>query len=312
MNPGEPINTFGVEMSPFIHPDNHSLYYSSDGLIGLGGYDIFVSRLDSDKTWQKPVNLGYPINTNRDEIGLIVNSKGDKAYYSSDIDKTKGKDIYVFELPVESRPLMVTYMKGKVFDAQDKHLLKAEFELIDLETGNMIHNSFSDSITGEFLVSIPVNRNYMLNVSKKAYLFFSENFTLKNTSNATRPFLKDVPLQPLKTGNIIVLKNVFFETDSYSLRKESKIELDKVVKLLQANPAIKIEIGGHTDNTGSVEYNQKLSENRAQSVAEYLISASVLTDRITAKGYGFNLPIADNNSEDGKAQNRRTEMKVIE
>jgi len=311
-NLGEVINTPGIEMSPFIHPDNQSLYFSSDGHIGLGGYDLFVTRRDSTGKWQKPMNLGYPINTNRDEIGMIVNSRGDKAYYSSDVDKTNGKDIYVFDLPVQDRPVMTTYMKGKVFDADDNQLLRAQFELVDLETGNSIFRSYSDSITGEFLVSIPVNHNYMLNVSRNGYLFFSENFSLKNTYRSDRPFLKDVPLQPLKAGKRIILKNVFYETDSFALKKESTAELNKVIGLLQANPKIKIEISGHTDNTGTPDYNQKLSENRAKTVAKYLISASVNAERVVAKGYGMNNPVASNDTEEGKAQNRRTELQIIE
>jgi outer membrane protein OmpA-like peptidoglycan-associated protein len=311
-NLGEIINTRGIEMSPFIHPDNQSFYFSSDGHIGLGGYDLFVSRKDSSGKWQKPVNLGYPINTNRDEIGLIVNSRGDKAYYSSDVDKTNGKDIFVFDLPVQNRPFMVTYMKGKVFDADHKQLLRAQFELLDLETGEGIYRSFSDSITGEFLISIPVDHNYALNVSRRDYLFYSENFSLKNTYQADKPYLKDIPLQPIKVGNRIILRNVFYETDSYALLKESTAELNKLVSFLQANPGIRIEVGGHTDNTGSADYNQKLSENRAKTVADFLISESIRADRIVAIGYGMNLPVATNNTEEGRAQNRRTELKIIE
>lgn len=311
-NLGGIINTKGIEMSPFIHPDNQSLYFSSDGHIGLGGYDLFVSRRDSSGEWQKPVNLGYPINTNRDEIGLVVNARGDKAYYASDVDKSQGKDIFVFELPVQNRPGMVTYMKGKVFDSDDHSLLRANFELIDLETGGVYYRSFSDSLTGEFIVSIPAHHNYMLNVSRKGYLFFSENFSLKNTYLADRPFLKDVPMQRMKIGNYVVLRNIFYETDSYALKKESTIELNKVVRFLQANPGIKIEIGGHTDNTGNPGYNQVLSENRAKTVADYLISSSINSDRIVAKGYGMYQPVASNDSEEGKAQNRRTELKIIE
>ncbi len=311
-NIGAEINTPGIEMSPFIHPDNQSLYFSSDGQIGLGGYDLFVSRRDSTGKWQKPLNLGYPINTNRDEIGLVVNSRGDKAYYSSDVNKTNGKDIFVFDLPVQSRPVMTTYMKGNVFDAEDKQLLRAQFELVNLETGTSTYRSYSDSLTGEFLVSIPVNSNYMLNVSRNGYLFFSENFTLKDTYRADKPYLKDVPLQPLKTGNRIVLKNVFYETDSYALKKESAVELNKVVRLLQTNPNIRIEISGHTDNTGNLDYNRKLSENRARSVADFLISASVKAERIVAKGYGMSRPVASNDTDEGRAQNRRTELQIIE
>lgn len=310
-NLGDTINTDGIEMSPFIHQDNQSLYYSSDGLPGLGGYDLFVSKKDSNGRWQKPVNLGYPINTNRDEIGLIVNSKGDKAYYASDMSDNAGKDIYEFEMPVQLRPLTVTYMKGKVFDALTYKPLKADFQLIDLETGKMAFNAYSDSVSGEFLVSIPVNRNYMLNVSRKSYLFYSENFALLNVFNSEKPFLKDVPLQPLVAGSTVILKNVFFETDSYLLRDESKIELNKVVKMLKENPSIRIEIGGHTDNTGSAEHNQQLSENRAKSVADFLTASSINASRILWKGYGFNVPVASNDTPEGRAQNRRTEMKIV-
>jgi outer membrane protein OmpA-like peptidoglycan-associated protein len=228
------------------------------------------------------------------------------------MDKSKGKDIYVFDLPVEKRPLTVTYMKGTVFDERNGKPLKAEFELTDLETGIMIFNAFSDSITGEFLVSIPVNRNYMLNVSRRSYLFYSENFSLKNVFVADRPYMKDIPLQPVIAGSRVILKNVFFETDSYFLRNESRIELGKVVGLLKANPDIKIEIGGHTDATGSADYNQILSENRAKAVADYLIASDIHPARIRWKGYGFNVPVAGNESAEGRSQNRRTEMMIIE
>ncbi len=312
VNLGDQINTPGVEMSPFIHQDNQSIYFSSDGHIGMGGYDLFISRRDSAGNWSKAENLGYPINTNRDEIGLIVNARGDKAYYASDVDKSYGKDIFEFDLPVDKRPVTVTYLKGTVFDEQTRNPLRAQFQLVDLETGQTIFDAFSDSLSGEFLVSIPVNRNYMLNVSRKSYLFFSENFSLKNVFFAGDPYLKDIPLQPIVAGNRIILKNVFFETDSYLLKKESRIELDKVVRLLKTNPAIKIEIGGHTDNTGTAGYNQVLSENRARAVAEYLISSQIDPSRISWKGYGFNEPVAGNDTEEGRSQNRRTEMKVVE
>lgn len=311
-NIGEPVNTPATEMSPFIHGDSKTLYFSSDGHPGMGGYDLYVTRKDSSGHWQAPSNLGFPINSNRDEIGLIVNSRGNWAYYASDMIKENGQDIFKFELPVYDRPLPVTYLKGKVFDASNYKPLKASFELIDLENGAQIYHAFSDSTTGEFLVSIPVDRNYMLNASKNGYMFYSENFALKNNFNYDKPFLKDVPLQPLLAGNRIVLKNVFFETDSYALKKESTRELNKVVQFLKTNPRVRIEIGGHTDNTGTAEHNKILSENRARAVAEYLISASINSTRIVSKGYGMSIPLADNGTEEGKAQNRRTEMKIIE
>jgi flagellar motor protein MotB len=310
-NLGDSINSKGTEMSPFIHPDNRSLYFSSDGLIGLGGYDIFVSRRNKEGKWQKAVNLGYPINTNRDEIGLIVNARGDKAYFASNIDRNQGKDIFSFDMPVQDRPLMTTYMKGRVMDAVSHGLLRAKFELIDLENGRDFYKSFSDSLTGEFVVSIPVDHNYMLNVSRKGYLFYSENFSLKGIFRQDAPLLKDVPLQPIEIGKAIVLKNVFYETDSYALKKESEIELNKVVQFLKVNPGIRIEISGYTDNVGETFYNQVLSENRAKTIVNYLIAASVDPRRIVFKGYGMSNPVTSNDTEEGRAQNRRTELKII-
>jgi len=261
----------------------------------------------------KPLsNIGYPINTHRDEIGLIVNSFGNKAYYSSNLDQSSGKDIYVFEMPEETRPNSVTYMKGKVFDANTHIPLRAQFELIELETGQEIHKSWSDSISGEFIVSIPVQQNYMLNVSKPGYLFYSENFSMKNYYNAEEPFLKDIPINAIRIGASIVLNNIFYDTDSFSLKPESEAELSKIVKFLNENPAIKIEISGHTDDIGNIEYNQTLSENRAKTVADYLKNANIDSSRIQYKGYGMSMPVADNETDDNRAKNRRTELIIIE
>jgi outer membrane protein OmpA-like peptidoglycan-associated protein len=312
VNLGYKINTRHHEMSPFIHFDNQTLYFASDGYLGLGGFDLYISRKDSSENWTKPENLGYPINTSKDEIGLIVNSRGNKAYFASGRDPNVGKDIYMFELYSQAQPKEVSYMKGKVFDAETGSRLKAKFELIDLETAKTVYEADSDEETGEFLVCLPTNRDYCLNVSKKGYLFFSENFALKGIFKSTEPFLKDVPMQPIKIGETIILKNIFYKTDSFALEKESKIELDKVVKFMRDYPEVKIEISGHTDNIGTAEYNQSLSENRAKSVVDYLINSSVLKERIMYKGYGYSKPVASNDTEEGRAQNRRTELKVID
>ncbi len=312
VNLGDKINTKLHEMSPFIHFDNQTLYFASEGYLGLGGFDLFISRKDSSEKWTTPENLGYPINTSQDEIGLIVNSRGNRAYFSSGRDPDVGKDIYMFELYSEVQPKEVSYMKGKVFDAETGTRLRAKFELIDLETAKTVFEADSDEETGEFLVCLPTNKDYCLNVSKKGYLFFSENFALKGIFKSTEPFLMDVPMQPIKIGETIILKNIFYETDSFALKKESKIELDKLVKFLNDYPEVKIEISGHTDNIGTAEYNQVLSENRAKSVVDYLINSSILKDRIAYKGYGYSLPVASNETEEGRARNRRTELKIID
>jgi outer membrane protein OmpA-like peptidoglycan-associated protein/Tfp pilus assembly protein PilF len=311
-NLGPNINTPFQEESVFIHPDNQTLYFASSGHVGMGGLDIYVSRKQADGTWGKAQNLGYPINTFKDENSLLVGASGKIAYFSSNREGGfGGLDIYSFELDKELRPQEVTYMKGKVFDKETNEPLEAAFELIDLSDGKVVIESYSNAATGEFLVSLPAGKNYALNASKSKYLFYSDNFSMKENSDKLSPTIKNVPLQPIKVGEAVVLKNVFFETASSSLKEESKIELDKLAELLKANPKMKIELGGHTDNVGNPKSNQLLSEKRGQSVFDYLVSKGVANTRLTFKGFGDEKPIADNTTEEGKAQNRRTEFKII-
>lgn len=310
-NLGDMINTEGDEMSPFIHHDNQTLYFCSDGHIGMGGYDLFMSKRDSAGEWQEPQNLGYPINTYKDEIGLIVNTSGELAYFASDRGQDN-KDLYQFDLYEAIQPIPASYMKGKVFNEDTKELLGARFELIDLETEEIISASESDPITGEFLVCIPTDRDYALNVDRIGYLFYSDNIALEGVHERIDPFMVDIPLTPLKVGKKIVLRNVFFETDSFTLQPESKVELEKIAGLLEQHPSMKVEISGHTDNVGTEAYNMELSENRAKSAVFYLRKKGIRIDRMIYKGYGENNPIADNDTPQGRAKNRRTELKVIE
>jgi outer membrane protein OmpA-like peptidoglycan-associated protein len=311
VNLGDSINTRLEEMAPFIHPDDQTLYFSSRGHQGMGGLDLFYSRRGTDGRWGKPVNLGYPINTFADEITLVVNAAGDLAYISSDKLGGKGKqDIYSFRLYPEARPMKVTYFKGIVFNEESKQKLEASFELIDLETGKTVVQSHSDAVTGEFLVSLPTNKNYALNVSKEGYLFYSDNFALAGESSKTKPFMKDVPLHPIKVGQSVVLKNIFFDTDKYDLKDESRVELGILIDLLRKNPKLRIELSGHTDNQGTAEHNLTLSRNRAMAVRDYLVAHGIQADRMTYEGYGFTRPIDTNDTEQGRANNRRTEFKV--
>lgn len=305
------LNTERDEMSPFVHPDNATFYFSSQGHYGLGKHDLFVARKNSEGIFTNPVNLGYPINTNGDEFGLVVTAKGTKAMYASGRDGGYGDwDIYSFDLPPAAVAGKVTYMKGKVFDATTKKPLSAKFELLELSTGKTIVESYSDEMTGEFLVCLPANNNYALNCSKNGYLFFSENFALTD-NKSTEPFKKDVPLSPIKSGEKVVLKNVFFETNKFDLKPESIVELNKLVDFLKSNPTLKIELSGHTDNVGDKKANQTLSENRAKAVYDYLIKSSIPADRLTFKGYGDTQPIDDNKTEKGRANNRRSEFKIL-
>ena len=315
-NLGHSINTKNDEESPFIHPDNQTLYFGSKGWMGMGGADIFMSRKINDSLWQTAKNLGYPINTYKDEKGMIVNTSGTTAYYSSDRENSLGGiDIFQFEIPNEIRPYAVTYLKGTVMETKTKKRLGAFFQLYDLETNTLLVESNSDIKNGTFMLCLPSGKNYMLNVSRDGYLFYSENFALENKkreASSLKPFLIDVFLQPMEKGSITVLRNVFFETDKYVLKPESKTELDKLVDFLIKNPKIKIELRGHTDNQGSEEHNLELSKNRAKSVLDYLVTHKIDTKRLSYNGYGFSLPIATNDTPEGRYLNRRTEFKILE
>jgi outer membrane protein OmpA-like peptidoglycan-associated protein len=312
VNLGDSINTKDAEMAPFIHPDDMTLYFSSKGHQGMGGLDLFYSRKDENGSWTKPVNMGYPINTYADEITLVVNASGDLAYISSDKLGGKGKqDIYSFRLYKEARPVMATYFKGIVFDRETKKRLEAKFELIDLASGKVVVESRSDPVDGEFLVALPTNKDYALNVSKTGYLFYSDHFVLTGESSKARPFIRDVPLREISIGETVILKNIFFDTDKYELRPESRSEMEKLVSLLQSNSKIRIEISGHTDNAGTAAYNLVLSKNRAKAVYDYLIEHGISAGRLSYEGYGFTKPIDTNDTEQGRANNRRTEFRVV-
>lgn len=305
------INTPGNEESVFIHPDGKTLYFSSDGHPGMGGLDIFVSKKDQEGNWSTPINLGYPINTHKDENSLIVSPDGRIAYFASDREGGYGDlDLYTFELTKELQAEPVNYFAGRVYDKESKRTLSARFELIDLKNGKTTVQSYSNP-DGEFLIALPIGKDYALNVEHDGYLFFSENFSMSaNISN--EPYHKDVPLSPIKVGEKIILKNIFFETAKYALKDESKVELNKVVHFLKKNTSVKIEVSGHTDSVGGDKDNQILSQNRANSVVEYLKSKGIEPHRIIAEGYGKTMPIADNNTSEGRAQNRRTEFKILE
>ena len=305
------VNTTGNEESVLIHPDGKTLYFSSDGHVSMGGLDIFMSQLDENGEWGPAVNLGYPINTHKNENSLLVSPNGKIAIFASDREGGYGGlDLYQFELPQDFAPNKVTYFAGKIYNSNTKKPLGARFELLDLETEEMVIEAYSDKSTGEFLVTLPTGKNYALNSSKNGYMFFSENFSLLDYES-DEPFIQNVPLNPILAGEKIILKNIFFETSKYDLKKESKVELDKLVAFLTKNENLIIEIGGHTDNAGNAQLNRTLSADRANSVKEYLTKNGIDTGRLQKKGYGANEPIADNSTAEGKAKNRRTEFKIV-
>lgn len=309
LNMGNIINTDGDEMSPFIHFDGRTLYFSSDGRPGMGGFDIYMTRMKADSTWTEPKNLGYPINTYNDEMGLIIESGGQKAYFSSIRDNTNGKDIFYFDLYESVRPNPVSYMKGKVYDKETGKLLKADYELINLSTDKVAIKSSTDG-TGSFIVCLPSGYNYGINVTKTGYLFYSENFMLEGQHSAAEPFIKKISLNPIRVGETMQLTNVFYEIDSWQLKKESMSELNNLANLLSDNKDLNMEIGGYTDTTGTDDYNQALSEKRAKSVVNYLIERGISSVKLKFKGYGNSSPIGDNGTVEGRKLNRRTEAKI--
>ena len=311
VNLGPAINTPGDDAAPFIHSDGRTLYFASNGRVGMGGYDLYYSTLQADGTWSEPVNMGYPINSPADEINVFINAHGTVAYIASDKDGGYGGlDLYSFELDDQLRPNPVTYIKGRVRDAFSGEPLSARIEMIDLNTKQLLTATTSDPQTGSYLACVHTGGNILLNVSHPDYPFYSENFQIEKSYTELSPYLKDISLQPTDVGTVVTLKNVFFDFDRSELKPESFVELNKLADYLMKN-AIRIEIGGHTDDQGSEEYNDRLSENRAKAVYDYLIQKGIPAERLQYKGYGMRLPVADNSTEEGRAANRRTEFKIV-
>jgi outer membrane protein OmpA-like peptidoglycan-associated protein len=309
-NLGPQINTEGDEQCPFMHVDNQTLYFNSNKWPGYGDEDLFYSKKLPDGKWSTPVNLGYPINTIGTEATLFIAADGKTAYYASARGDSKGgMDIYSFELPENIRPAKTLWVKGKVFDKKTLKGLSSSVELIDLANKETISKIQTDE-QGNYLVTLPVGKDYAFNVNRKGYLFYSDNFSLRQKAPDST-YEKNIPLQPIEANASIVLNNIFFETNKFELDPKSQIELDKLVQLLNDNPTVKIEISGHTDNVGKPVENLTLSNNRAKSVVSYLISKGIAAQRLVAKGWGETKPVADNKTEEGKAKNRRTELRVI-
>lgn len=308
-NMGPDINTKGDELAPFIHADNQTLYFTSNGLPGYGGTDIYVTRKVNGK-WGVPENLGYPINTIENEGSLFVASDGITAYYASDRADTRGElDLYKFQLKPESRPARTLYVQGYVTDAVTNKSIPCAVELTDDSTRQSVTKLQTDE-TGFYFITLPVGKNYTFTVNRKGYLFYSDVFKLEE-KNPDSTYTKNIQLQPIVVNSTVALKNIQFELKSYQLQPVSLTELDKLLQLMTDNPNLHIQIGGHTDNIGNDADNLKLSENRAKAVADYLISKGIDASRLTWKGYGKTKPVADNSTEEGRAKNRRTEFTVM-
>ncbi|MBK8724125.1 MAG: PD40 domain-containing protein [Saprospiraceae bacterium] len=328
-NLGDSINTEGVEQAPFIHPDGNSLYFMSNGHPGMGGFDLYLSHKGIDGKWEKPINLGYPINTRANEGSLVVSLDGKTAYYtytdtSVDINSINKQnfnniktDIYSFEMPPKLRPKLVTFVKGITLDNETKQPIKSTVFIYELDNNVEISSSETDE-NGSFTIVLPAGKSYGFRVNKQGYLFYSDNFEVPyNASSVEKPFTRTIFLRKIPESKSItvtkpiVLKNVLFKTGSSTLLEASYIELAQLLVLLKENPNIKIQINGHTDNIGSESANQVLSLNRAKAVYDYLIQNKADTNRISYKGFGMTKPLDTNDTEQGRQNNRRTEFEIL-
>lgn len=308
-NMGPVLNSAGDEMAPFIHADNQTLYFTSSGHPGYGGADLFISRKQLDGSWSKPENLGYPINTIENDGSLAVAADGKTAYYSSNrSDSRGGLDLYTFELREDIRPYKTLYVKGNVFDAKTKQPVPATVELIDNSVNKSLMKIQTDG-SGAYFITLPLGKDYTFSVNRKGYLYYTEQYSLSGKA-ADSTYQKDIALQPVTLNSTFVFNNIQFATGSYQLLPISLVELDRLLLVLQENPTLKIQISGHTDNVGKPDDNLKLSDNRAKSVADYLISKGIGAGRLSWKGFGATQPIADNATETGRAKNRRTAFTI--
>jgi outer membrane protein OmpA-like peptidoglycan-associated protein/tetratricopeptide (TPR) repeat protein len=303
------VNTKYQETSPFIHFDNQSLYFSSNGHPGMGDLDFFVSRKEENGEWGEPENIGYPINTSSQEFSLVVAPDGKTAYFASDNEDGNGLlDLYNFELPEEVRASEIAYIKGRVTNKVTGKPLKSGINFSDLDKNKVVLTEGTGK-NGRYFSVLPANSDYALNIKKKGFLVYSRNFSLA-TQTIDRAFELNVELIPIEVGKKVKLENVFFSTDSYELDTRSFAELNEVVNFMQENETVKISVEGHTDNEGSPAHNQTLSKNRAKAVYNYLIDKGIAKERLSSKGYGDSQPVADNSTEEGRKQNRRTELKI--
>jgi outer membrane protein OmpA-like peptidoglycan-associated protein len=310
VNPGKAINTIGDEFSPFIYFNSRTLYFSSNGRETFGGHDIYVTTMKPDSTWTPPENLGPAINTPADETGLVIESSGKRAYFSSVRDKSRGKDIFYLDLPESIQPEPVSYFRGTVIDKATGAPISARYELTDLSSRTSIISSLTDS-KGGFFVCLPQGYSYGLNVTADGYMIFSENFDFVEGYTSAEPYRKTIALNKVRKGEFMRMYNVFFDTDSWELLEASVPELEMLLEFLRINNTVVIEIGGHTDSDGSDEHNQVLSEKRAAAVRNYLIKRGITPERMFSHGYGETSPMADNITAAGKRLNRRTEITIL-
>ncbi len=312
-NVGSPVNTTEDDLSPFIHANGKTLFFASEGHIGMGGLDLYFTENQQGK-WTNPENLGYPLNTFEDQVALFITADGKKAYYSLERDqedKYRRAKIVEIEVPesLQAKFKATSFLKGIVYDAQTKQKLQADIELIALKNNELVGKISSDAQTGTYTSVLTRGGDYAIFVSKKGYFFKSLNFDFSDKMGLDK--ILDIPLEPIKKEAKEILNNIFFETAKWDLKSESTVELDKLVALLKANPDLPIEISGHTDDVGKDADNLLLSQKRAKSVVDYLAQKGVNILKIKAEGYGKTRPYLPNSSDENRKLNRRIEVKFL-
>jgi outer membrane protein OmpA-like peptidoglycan-associated protein/tetratricopeptide (TPR) repeat protein len=315
-NLGPSINTPYDEDGPFIHPDGKTLFFSSKGHNSMGGFDVFFTVKNTDGSWEKPFNIGYPVNTTDDDIYYVLSADGKRAYYSSSQEGGYGeKDIYMITF-IEQKETPLALVKGNIFTKDMKVPNNLEIVVTDNETGEIVGIYTPNSKTGTYLFILPPGGNYNVSYEAVGYLFKSENIFVPEDANYFE-VNKSIDMSPIDVGEILVLKNIFFDLGKSSLSPTSNVELDKLYQLMIKNPNMKIEISGHTDHKGKDEINNRISKERAQAVVDYLINKNIKKDRLTAQGYGSKKPVLPNtypngtDNEDAMKTNRRVELTIV-
>jgi len=312
-NLGPPVNTEMDEDAVFMHPDGKTLFFCSNGHKTMGGFDIFKTVFDNGNL-SEPENIGYPINTPENDVSFVLSASGKHGYYASAREGSYGKrDIFLITFlqdTIRKAEPQLTLLSGTISDEETGKPIGANVEVIDNTKNLSVAKFMSNAETGKYLVSLPSGRNYGIVVRKEGRLFHSENIDIP-LARGFAEITKTIKLQKPEVGKKIILNNIFYDFDKANLRFESMSELDRVLQVLNEMPGLKIEVSSHTDNRGSEEYNLKLSQARAQSVVDYLISKGISASRVIAKGYGKAQPVATNDSEEGRQLNRRTEFRIL-
>nr|WP_321357357.1 OmpA family protein [uncultured Draconibacterium sp.] len=305
------LNTSGDEISPFIHANNHNFYFASDTHVGMGGLDLFTAEITEYGEVKNLKNMGYPINTYKDDMGLTISSIGDIAYFSSARESDNGLDIFSFNLDRGLQPRPVTYIKAKVTNKATTAPVMADIELVNLNSSASEPRVEKADENGQIMLALPVGRDYAFNVSEDGFMFYSQSMRLADENSLTDPFILNIELEPIEVGAEMDLHNIYYETDSFAILTESEPELQKLVSFLKNNSGLKVEIQGHTDSSGTPESNLELSKLRAKSVVDYLVENGITSSRLQSEGYGDTKPVATNETVEGRRLNRRTTIKII-